>query len=93
MNTPNLQNLNLSNHDSVDYIDISDILWSSSLPNGDTSLRHVFDRISTALKVQTDVRNMVILDDIASLEWIGFSSIEVTRFCRALKVLCLKVFV
>ncbi|KAJ3986526.1 hypothetical protein F5890DRAFT_1407134 [Lentinula detonsa] len=33
---------------------------------------------------------LVILDDISSLEWIGFSTSDLLRLCRALRVLCLK---
>jgi hypothetical protein len=34
---------------------------------------------------------LVILDDIASLEWLGFSLLDLSRFSRALKNLCAKV--
>jgi len=33
---------------------------------------------------------MVILDDISSLEWTGVSSLDLIRFIRALRSLCLK---
>lgn len=34
---------------------------------------------------------MVIMDDIASLSWTGFSSLDLIRFSRAIRSLCLKV--
>lgn len=39
----------------------------------------------------TDEEVLVILDDVSILEWIGFEAQDVGRFCRAVRVLCLKV--
>lgn len=37
-----------------------------------------------------DGKSLVIWDDIATLEWLGYSVPELSRFCRALRALCLK---
>lgn len=34
---------------------------------------------------------LVILDDVSSLEWMGYSTSDLCRFCRALRALCSKV--
>ncbi|KAJ3754692.1 hypothetical protein EV360DRAFT_51138 [Lentinula raphanica] len=33
---------------------------------------------------------LVILDDVSVLEWIGYETMEIVRFCRALRALCIK---
>ncbi|KAJ7595977.1 hypothetical protein C8J56DRAFT_923677 [Mycena floridula] len=38
-----------------------------------------------------DSDTTVILDDVATLEWIGYSALDVTRFCRAIRALCSKM--
>ena len=61
-----------------------------------TSLRPIFDHVSAILDGEVDkahdgMHNLVILDDITSLQWIGFPLLELIRFTRALRALCLKV--
>ena len=34
---------------------------------------------------------LVVLDDVSTLEWIGYSPIDIIRFVRAVRSLCLKV--
>lgn len=34
---------------------------------------------------------LVIVDDLATLDWLGFSVLDITRFCRALAAACRKV--
>ena len=55
-------------------------------------LRPLFDPVPGALrKANHGDAKMAILDDIATLEWIGFSLLDVSRFARALRGACLKV--
>jgi hypothetical protein len=55
-------------------------------------LRPLFDLVQGALhKADHGDAKLVILDDIATLEWIGFSLLDVSRFARALWGACLKV--
>ncbi|KAF8882007.1 hypothetical protein BD779DRAFT_1675187 [Infundibulicybe gibba] len=35
-------------------------------------------------------QRLVLLDDTASLEWIGFTALDIQNFCRALSALCKK---
>ena len=56
------------------------------------TLRPLFDLLQSALhKTDHGDAKLVILDDIATLEWIGFSLLDVSRFARALRGACLKV--
>ena len=55
-------------------------------------MRSVYDAICNALeRLGDDGDTMVILDDITSLEWIGFPQLDLIRFSRALRSLCFKV--
>lgn len=51
----------------------------------------IFEQIRNRLDQTTDESPMVILDDVASLEWMGFLPLSLIRFVRALRALCLKV--
>ena len=56
------------------------------------TLRPVFDLVQDALhKADHGDGKLVILDDIATLKWVGFSLLDVSRFARALWGACLKV--
>jgi hypothetical protein len=37
------------------------------------------------------MEKLVIVDDISTLEWIGFSLLDVSRFVRALVAVCRRV--
>ena len=57
------------------------------------SLRPLFDSIVDVLSrgASTEVEvsdRLVILDDVSTLEWIGFSFLDVCRFVRALVAAC-----
>lgn len=59
-------------------------------------LRPLFDSVVDSLSVDTsngggNVDHLVILDDITTLEWIGFPSLDVSRFIRALVAACRRV--
>ena len=56
------------------------------------TLRPLFDFDQDAPhKTDPGDAKLVILDDIGSLEWMGFSSLDVSRVARALRCACLKV--
>lgn len=84
-----LQVLNLGQNPNFMFIDIAKCIEAEEPSASNCSrLRPIVDLLSSfASKGQ----NLVILDDIASLEWLGFSSLELFRFARALNTLCSKV--
>ena len=70
----------------------------SGNPSYELSLRSLFDSIldvlsSTSRRASTEVlsERLVILDDVSTLEWIGFSFLDVCRFVRALVAACRRV--
>jgi hypothetical protein len=56
-------------------------------------LRPIFDIASAAVLKEGESQSkvIVILEDITSLLWIGFSQLDISRFCRAIRALCLQV--
>jgi hypothetical protein len=102
-----LQNLNLQSYvtsKSLNFIDAVPLLGppakSPESPASNTpmsfQLRNLYDQIVAALGSTSEIvaeaiPPMVILEDLAELEWIGIPSIEVIRFFRALRALCIKV--
>ncbi|KAH7928892.1 hypothetical protein BV22DRAFT_1030077 [Leucogyrophana mollusca] len=57
----------------------------------DAFLCPIYDLLSSALAPSEEHREtLVILDDIATLQWLGFTSIDLTRFSRSLRNLCAK---
>jgi hypothetical protein len=94
-----LKNIALANYlasDSLVFVDVSTIIAPPSPARLDLkkpTMRPVYDAVTNALnKMPEGTRSMVILDDITSLEWIGFSSPDLGCFSRALRSLCFKVF-
>jgi hypothetical protein len=55
------------------------------------SLKPILDLLSESLGKHPSAEHSVILDDITTLEWIGFELLDVMRFARALRALCVKV--
>ena len=57
------------------------------------SLRKMYDHIRDALQLAKEgqVNTLVILDDLATLEWIGVAVEELARFSRAVCALCRQV--
>ncbi|KAJ6631450.1 hypothetical protein B0H10DRAFT_2159760 [Mycena sp. CBHHK59/15] len=54
-------------------------------------LRPILDDVVAALGSESgDADTLIILDDLAALEWLGFSVLDITRFCRALYAACRK---
>lgn len=93
-----IQNVNLQNHLESGSLVFIDLLAAFETDHdgflyGENSLRAVFDRVKEYLpsEAENSSSNLLILDDISSLEWMGVSSSEVQRFARALRALCLKV--
>ncbi|KAG8214085.1 hypothetical protein J3R82DRAFT_10843 [Butyriboletus roseoflavus] len=93
-------NLNISQNARFKFVDVySHLEESEESEEPDASSRdtrlglwRIFDLVSTELRSgQEDAKTLVILDDIATLEWLGYSVLELSRLCRALRALCLKV--
>ncbi|KAF8444825.1 hypothetical protein L210DRAFT_3393573 [Boletus edulis BED1] len=84
--------LNISQHAGFKFIDVFAHLESESESSADSTLKRIFDLVSTELRggENDDGKSLVILDDIATLEWLGYSVLELSRLCRALRALCLK---
>ncbi|KAM6497605.1 hypothetical protein JOM56_005553 [Amanita muscaria] len=94
-------NVNLDNG-SVEFIDVMSHVSpvpirpdTSDTPSANT-LRPIFDIVLKSLNGSNEVNDiaesskLVILDDISTLEWIGFTSDDVVRFVRALRGACIK---
>lgn len=78
------------------FLDLHDTLFD---PDEPPSLRPVFDLIrSTVSKIsplyptqsETDTV-LVVVEDISTIEWSGYSTTEISRFCRALSAFCARV--
>ncbi|RDB27283.1 Elongator complex protein 6 [Hypsizygus marmoreus] len=84
-------NINVSQHLDSGGLIFLDVLSQvrSSLEAGQPSLRSLMDLVVPTL-APSDSPLLVILDDISSLEWIGFSLLDITRFSRALYAKCRK---
>ncbi|KAF9455941.1 hypothetical protein BDZ94DRAFT_1285309 [Collybia nuda] len=74
---------------SLTFVDVLSHVQPRSDNSAPSSLRPIFDLVSTNIETTT-APLLVILDDIATLEWIGFELLDITRFCRALRGMCLK---
>ncbi|KAG6884852.1 hypothetical protein C0993_007785 [Termitomyces sp. T159_Od127] len=58
----------------------------SSLDSGQPSLRPVYDLIASKLRA-IEEHLFIIFDDIASLQWVGFPILDISRFARSLRAL------
>lgn len=56
----------------------------------DEPLKSIFEDISKAFE-GNDCTKLVVLDGISALHWMGIPLVEILRFLRAAKALCLKV--
>lgn len=76
----------------VDVIKASEASPEKATGGADTRLYSIINLLSLHIGATkaAEEQTLVILDDIASLEWIGFSTLDLFRFARALKALCLK---
>lgn len=90
-------NTNVAHSESFQFIDVFD-QHPPSQNRGEghenkISLKCIYDLLSVKL---SDSRTngqipLVILDDITSLEWFGVSLLDLSRFVRALRTLCVKM--
>ncbi|KAI0798692.1 hypothetical protein BC629DRAFT_1285418 [Irpex lacteus] len=73
------------------FVDI-EIEIEESDPASHPSLRRVFDRLVALLHDESHLfaHTLVIVDDLSTLEWIGFSIQDVSHFVRALSAACHK---
>jgi len=80
--------------DSLIFVDVPATIGPPPTTGVDSqrpALRAVYDFVRDALgRLQGDGDIMVLLDDITSLEWIGFPLVDLVRFSRALRSLCFK---
>ncbi|KAH0589935.1 hypothetical protein H2248_000125 [Termitomyces sp. 'cryptogamus'] len=58
----------------------------SSLDSGQPSLRPLHDLLTSQLNA-TEEPLLIVIDDIISLQWIGFSILDISRFTRSLRAL------
>lgn len=87
------ENQNLAMHmeaESLEFIDVVSDVQAVIDPSVKPSLRPIFERVSKSLDGSNSGSSLVVLDDITSLEWIGFPTLDIWRFTRALRALCIK---
>ncbi|KAI0743659.1 hypothetical protein C8Q80DRAFT_1237014 [Daedaleopsis nitida] len=88
-------NVNLATHldlGSVIFIDVTSQV-APTMPEGHPTLREVYDNIRSILATLKDGSEkppLIILDDLASMEWMGLPIDEIVRFARALCGMCRK---
>lgn len=91
------QNINVTHSESFHFIDVFDQHPPSQQfgeeHSNKISLKCIYDLLSVKL---SDSRTngqipLVILDDITLLEWLGVSLLDLSRFARAIRTLCVKV--
>lgn len=88
--------MNLAQHisaGSLEFIEILDHVHpASDSVAGVVAMRPIMDLVTSALaKCDSSASPLVILDDITSLEWLGFTFLDLSRFLRALGVGCARV--
>ena len=86
------QNLNLSHHveaGSLEFVDVLALIQPT--PDQRQSLRLLVERVQSCLDRAAGGPALIIVDDISTLDWIGFPILELSRFLRALRAACLKV--
>ncbi|KAF6758969.1 hypothetical protein DFP72DRAFT_887126 [Ephemerocybe angulata] len=83
------QNVNLAQHLTNGTVKFVDVACEEG---GEMYLSSVFNSISANVGSSSDVlsERLVILDDVSTLEWIGFSPLDIMRFVRALRISCHK---
>ncbi|KAJ7655621.1 hypothetical protein DFH06DRAFT_1200535 [Mycena polygramma] len=86
-------NLHLDQKAAADAFVFVDVLERVRPPETDSSapiLRPILDAVVSALGIDGAADTLVIVDDLTALEWLGFSVLDITRFCRALAAACRK---
>ncbi|KAI0929803.1 hypothetical protein AcV5_006671 [Taiwanofungus camphoratus] len=92
-------NLNLADSlasGSLTYMELMPCAAGSDIRSGRDmpALKMLLNKLRTTLdeqRSQSHARVLIILDDIATLGWIGFSALALSRFARALCALCRRV--
>jgi len=86
------QNLNLTHHIEVGSLEFVDVLPEvQPTPDRRENLQILIERVQVCLDHAAGCPALIILDDISTLDWIGFPLQELSRFLRALRAACLKV--
>jgi len=86
------QNLNLAHHVEAGSLEFVDVLAEiQPTPDRRQNLRLLIERVQGCLDRAADGPALIIVDDISTLDWIGFPLLELSRFLRALRATCLKV--
>lgn len=74
------------------FLDAMPHIVSAMDGGSDKPLMNLLEELKRLLNVSlAEVRSSVILDDIASLQWMGIPAPDLVRFTRALSALCRKV--
>ncbi|KAF7362398.1 hypothetical protein MVEN_00587000 [Mycena venus] len=84
-------NLHLDQKSSSGAFTFVDVLERVRPPDTDSPapvLRPILDVVVSALGQKNGTDALVIVDDLATLDWFGFSVLDITRFCRALAAAC-----
>ncbi|TFK37565.1 hypothetical protein BDQ12DRAFT_607492 [Crucibulum laeve] len=87
-------NLNLAQYlasGSLEFVDVSSHIQVPTGRSDQPNLHSLFNIIQPLLEKSDHGLALVILDDISTLEWIGFSLLDITRFTRALRAACLQI--
>ncbi|KAI0266948.1 hypothetical protein BC834DRAFT_823004 [Gloeopeniophorella convolvens] len=75
---------------TITFIDIPTQLPTLS-PSDNVTLLPILDLIRRSMaQAKGSSRTLLIIDDLATLEWIGHSALDISRFARAAVALCAK---
>ncbi|KAJ7684293.1 hypothetical protein DFH06DRAFT_970027 [Mycena polygramma] len=87
-------NLHLDQQSASGAFVFIDVLERVSPPDIDSNdmpvLRPILDEVASELGRSEGHETLVIVDDLATLDWLGFSVLDIARFCRALAAACRK---
>ncbi|KAJ4490625.1 hypothetical protein J3R30DRAFT_3694315 [Lentinula aciculospora] len=91
-------NVNLSQQIAAKMVHFVDVTSLAPVHNDSDEVhanpfRVLYEQISTIIENKNhDLKPgaLVMVDDISSLEWIGYSTSDLFKLCRALRALCLK---
>ncbi|KAJ7108456.1 hypothetical protein C8R43DRAFT_1044052 [Mycena crocata] len=72
------------------FVDVLERVPPPPNPDNGALLRPILDEVVASLGTSETTDTLVILDDLAALDWLGFSLLDITRFCRALAAACRK---
>jgi hypothetical protein len=84
------QNISIQNHLDLGSVIFMDLLAGLQPPHSQQQLQVIFEHVQQNIS-RDSTPCLLILDDITTLEWVGFPSTDIQHFIRALRALCLKV--